>query len=360
MVQGVVRGLVAEIASGEWMMQYRYMGRTGLKVSALCLGTMTFGREADEATSHAILDRFVAAGGNFIDTADVYGRGVSEEVIGRWLHGKPREDYVIATKVRFPMGDGPNDLGLGRKHIRAAVTASLKRLGTDYLDLYQTHCWDPVTPLEETLSALNELVREGLVRYLGASNHTGRQLQKAIDTSRHHGWEPYTCLQPQYSLLCRSTEWELLPLCADEGLGVIPWSPLRGGWLSGKYRRGMAAPPEGTRVGDQADGTSWRANNNEHTFGVIEALLAVAEEVGRSPSQVGLQWVLQRPGVTAPIVGARTIAQLTDNLGATEFTLTAEQATRLDAASALDLPYPHDFIAAVSARDFGPDVAARR
>lgn len=341
-------------------MRYRYMGRTGLKVSELCLGTMTFGREADEATSHGILDRFAAAGGNFIDTANVYGRGASETVVGNWLKRQPRENYVIATKVRFPMGDGPNELGLGRKHIRAAVVASLTRLNTDYLDLYQTHCWDPITPLEETLSTLNDLVREGLVRYIGASNHTGAQLQRAIETSRRHGWEPYTCLQPQYSLLCRSTEWELLPLCLEEGLGVIPWSPLRGGWLTGKYHRGMAEPPIGTRVGDQEDGTSWQANNNDHTFGVLDALQAVAAEAGRSASQVALRWVLQRPGITAPIIGARTAAQLDDNLRTTEFALADEQVQRLDAASALPLPYPYDFIANVTTRDFGANATGRR
>lgn len=340
-------------------MEYRYLGKTGLNVSALCLGTMTFAREADEQTSHAILDRFVEAGGNFIDTANVYGRGASEEVVGRWLRGKRREDLVIATKVRFRMGDGPNEIGLGRKQIRAAVQASLSRLQTDYLDLYQTHCWDPVTPLEETLSTLNDLVREGLVRYIGASNHTGWQLQRAIDTSRRNGWEPYTCLQPQYSLLCRQTEWELLPLCKEEGLGVIPWSPLRGGWLTGKYHRGMAEPPIGTRVGDQEDGTSWKANSNEHTYTVLDALQAVAKETGRSASQIGLRWVLEGTAITAPIIGARTLDQLNDNLGAVEFALTDEQRQRLDEASALVLPYPYDFIANAAKRDFGRVITAR-
>ena len=340
-------------------MEYRYLGKTGLNVSALCLGTMTFAREADEKTSHAILDRFVEAGGNFIDTANVYGRGASEEVVGRWLRGKRRDDYVIATKVRFRMGAGPNEIGLGRKQIRAAVQASLTRLQTDYIDLYQTHCWDPVTPLAETLSTLNDLVREGLVRYLGASNHTGWQLQRAIDTSRRHGWEPYSCLQPQYSLLCRQTEWELLPLCKDEGLGVIPWSPLRGGWLTGKYHRGMQEPPIGTRVGDQEDGTSWNANNNDHTYAVLDALEAVAQETGRSASQVGLRWVLEGPAITAPIIGARTPDQLNDNLGAVDFALTDAQRQRLDEASALALPYPYDFIANAAKRDFGRVITAR-
>ena len=329
-------------------MQYQYLGKTGLRVSELCLGTMTFGREADEATSHAILDRFVAAGGTFIDTANVYGRGRSEEVVGSWLGDKERDALIIATKVRFPMGDGPNEVGLSRKHIRTSVEASLRRLGIDYIDLYQVHTWDAITPLEETLSTLNDLVREGKVRYIGASNHTGYQLQRAIDLSRRMGWEAYTCLQPQYSLLCRSTEWDLVPLCRDEGLGIIPWSPLRGGWLSGKYHRGMAEPPHGTRVGESQNPTGtegWERNANEHTWTVLDALLAVGKEAGRSPAQIALRWLLQRPGITAPIIGARTIAQLDDNIGATDFILGEKQMARLDEASALPLPYPHDFLA---------------
>src|SRR5208337_696906 len=195
-----------------------------------------------------MLDRFVEAGGNFIDTANVYNDGVSEEIIGRWLKDKHRDDFVIATKVRFPMGEGPNDVGLTRKHILAAVEESLRRLGTTYIDLYQVHVWDEFTPLEETLSTLNMLVQSSKVRYIGASNFTGWQLQNAIDMSKQKGWEPFCCLQPQYNLLCRSTEWEVLPVCEHEGLGVIPWSPLLGGWLSGKFHRGMTAPPEDTRV----------------------------------------------------------------------------------------------------------------
>jgi aryl-alcohol dehydrogenase-like predicted oxidoreductase len=250
-------------------MNYRYLGKTGLKVSELCLGAMTFGREADEELSHRMLDMFVDAGGNFIDTADVYTQGVSEQITGRWLAKQNREDFVVATKVRFPMGDGPNDAGLSRKHIMAGVEASLKRLGTDYIDLYQVHCWDQGTPLEETLSTLNDLVRRGMVRYIGASNHTGWQLQKALELSRQMGLEAYISLQPQYNLLCRSTEWELMPLCEAEGLGVIPWSPLRGGWLSGKFKRGMEAPPEDSRVNEaeaKGWGESWSNYNNEHTL----------------------------------------------------------------------------------------------
>lgn len=328
-------------------MNYRFMGKTGLKVTELCLGAMTFGREADEELSFRILDRFVEAGGNFIDTADVYSRGVSEEIVGRWLKGKSRDSLVIATKVRFPMGEGPNEVGLSRKHILAGVEASLRRLGTDYIDLYQVHCWDRVTPLEETLSTLNSLVQSGKVRYIGASNFNGWQLQKAIDLSLTSGWEPFTCLQPQYNLLCRSTEWELLPLCQNEGLGVIPWSPLRGGWLSGKFRRGMTAPVAGSRI-EKAEqegwSESWSRYNNEHTWGVIDVLLAVAEQAGKSPAQVAINWLLQQPAVTAPIIGARNMEQLEDNLGASGWSLTPEQIARLDEASQVDLPYPYDFI----------------
>ena len=328
-------------------MEYRFLGRTGLRVSELCLGTMTFGRESSEELSRQILDRFVEAGGNFLDTADVYSRGLSEEIIGRWLKGKRRDDFVIATKVRFPMGEGPNEVGLSRKHIMAAVEASLRRLGTDYIDLYQVHCWDDVTPLEETLSTLNDLVRSGKVRYIGASNYSGWQLQKAIDVSRQRGWEPFCCLQPLYNLLDRSAEWELLPVCANEGLGVIPWSPLRGGWLSGKYRRGMAAPLEGTRIWEAERhgwSESWSRYNNERTWSVLDTLFAVADEVKKTPAQVALRWLLQRPGVTAPIIGARTIEQLEDNLGAVGWELSQEQMERLNQVSAVQLPYPYDFL----------------
>ncbi len=331
-------------------MDYRYLGRTGMKVSQLCLGTMTMGREADEATSHQLLDAFVAAGGNFIDTADVYTRGVSEAIVGRWLKTKNRDDLVMATKVRFPMGEGVNDLGLSRKHILAAVEASLRRLQTDYIDLYQVHCWDPGTPLEETLSTLNTLVESGKVRYIGASNFTGWQLQKAIDVSKQLGVEVFSSLQPLYNLLDRSTEWELIPVCQNEGLGVIPWSPLRGGWLSGKYRRGMVKPPRGSRVEDaEKHGWSeaWSAYNNDRTWHVIDELLAVAEETGKTVAQVALNWLVHRPGVTAPIIGVRTMAHLQDNLGAVGWQLSEKQQTRLTAASELSSLYPHDFIAQV-------------
>ena len=328
-------------------MDYRYLGRTGLKVSELCLGAMTFGRETEEDDSYALMDRFAEAGGNFIDTANVYSRGGSETIVGRWLKEKRREDYVIATKVRWPMGDAPNDQGLSRKHILAAVDASLSRLQTDYIDLYQIHGWDPGAAMEETLGTLHKLVGSGKVRYIGASNVTGWQLQKFMDLSKQMGWEGFVSLQPLYNLLDRSIEWELLPVCENEGVGVIPWSPLRGGWLSGKYHRGMDGPPSGSRVEkaeEEGWSEAWNAYNNEHTWSVIDELFAVAEEADKTPAQVALNWVLNRPGITAPIIGVRKMSHLEDNLGAAEFTLTDDQMARLNEVSAKRLPYPYEMM----------------
>jgi aryl-alcohol dehydrogenase-like predicted oxidoreductase len=325
-------------------MEFRYLGRTGLKVSELCLGTMHFGGRTDEATAHRMLDRFVEAGGTFIDTADVYGAGASEEIVGRWLARQPRDNLVIATKAYGDMGPGPNDGGAGRKHLLSAVDASLRRLRTDHLDLYQIHVFDDATPIEETLSTLDGLVRAGKVRFLGASNYAGWQLQKSVDLARQHGWEPFACLQPLYNLLDREAEWDLVPVCRNEGVGIIPWSPLRGGWLSGRYRRGMAAPPAGSRVDVQAaDGgwpEAWETYANDRTWDVIDALVEVAEKTGRTPSQVALRWVMQRPAVTAPIIGARTLEQLEGNLAAAGSPLADEHVRRLTAVSDRPLPYP--------------------
>ncbi|MFI1396996.1 aldo/keto reductase [Streptomyces sp. NPDC020681] len=327
------------------------LGRTGLRVSELCLGTMSF---ADDATGHRILDGFTEAGGTFIDTADMYGRGSSEEILGRWLKGRRRDDLVIATKVWGRMGDAPNDGGLSRKHIVAAVEASLRRLGTDYIDLYQTHIWDSTTPVEETLATLDSLVKAGKVRYVGTSNVTPSQLQRCLDLARHRGWEPYVCLQPLYNLLKRELEWELAPQCAQEGVAVIPWSPLAGGWLTGKYTRGMDSVPAGSREAyfqEQSGKEGWREKDTEETWRVLDALHEVAEETGRTPSQVALRWVAERPAVTAPIIGARTPEQLADNLGALGWRLTADQTERLDAASARPLPYPYEMLSRLSHHD---------
>lgn len=330
-------------------METGYLGRTGLRVSTLCLGTMSFGGSTDERTAHLILDRFVEAGGTFIDTADVYGAGVSEEILGRWLRHRSRDDLVIGTKVYGDMGPGPNDGGTGRKHLLSGIDASLRRLGTDYVDLYQVHVFDDATPVEETLGTLDGLVRAGKVRFLGASNHAAWQLQKSVDVARHRGLEPFACLQPLYNLLDREAEWDLVPVCREEGLGVIPWSPLRGGWLSGRYHRGMTSPPAGSRADVDASGggwpEAWQTYATDRTWQVLDTLLAVAGETGRSPAQVALRWLMQQPGVTAPIIGARTLAQLADSLGAADGRLADEHVHRLTEASDRPLPYPFGLLA---------------
>jgi aryl-alcohol dehydrogenase-like predicted oxidoreductase len=332
-------------------MEYRFLGHTGLKVSELCMGTQTFGWGADEAEAHTMADCFIEAGGNFLDTSNIYNEGQSETILGRWLKktGK-RSQLVIATKVFFPTGKGPNDTGLSRKHLFDQIDASLRRLQTDYVDLYQTHCWDASTPLEETLRALDDLVRAGKVRYIGASNFTPSQLMRAVMLSAMHGWARIDCLQPEYSLLVRSTEWELLPLCRAEGIGVICWSPLAGGWLTGKYRRDQPPPPN-SRVGraDRWDDLP-EQRETERTWQIIDALREIADARGKTPSQVALNWLLRQPGVTAPIFGARTLAQLEQNLGSVGWALSPDEVARLSAASDIPLPSPYSFIARYTRR----------
>jgi aryl-alcohol dehydrogenase-like predicted oxidoreductase len=335
-------------------MEYRFLGHTGLKVSELCMGTQTFGWGADEAEAHTMADCFIEAGGNFLDTSNIYNEGQSETILGRWLKktGK-RSQLVIATKVFFPTGKGPNDTGLSRKHLFDQIDASLRRLQTDYLDLYQTHCWDASTPLEETLRALDDLVRAGKVRYIGASNFAPSQLMRAIMLSAMHGWARFDCLQPEYSLLVRSTEWELLPLCRAEGIGVICWSPLAGGWLTGKYRRDQPPPPD-SRVGraDRWDDLP-EQRETERTWQIIDALCEIAEARGKTPSQAALNWLLRQLGVTAPIFGARTLVQLEQNLGSVGWALTSDEVARLSAASDIPLPSPYSFIARYTRRREG-------
>ncbi|MFE9744719.1 aldo/keto reductase [Saccharothrix saharensis] len=320
-------------------MQRRFLGSTGLEISELALGTMTFGDQTDEPTAHRILDEFTAAGGTFIDTADTYSFGGSERILGRWLRSHNRDDLVIATKAYGEMAAGAPVNGAGRKHLVRAVEASLARLGTDYVDLYQIHVFDDATPIEETLSTLDRLVTAGKVRFVGASNYTGWQLQKSVDLARRHGWEPFVSLQPLYNLLERDAELELLPICRNEGLGLIPWSPLGGGLLTGKYTREMTEAPAGTRLADRRQ--SVRDGTTGFTWQVVAAVSAVAAEVGRTPSQVALRWLLQQPGVTAPIIGVRTPEQLRDNLGATGWSLDAARLERLTEVSSRPLPYPY-------------------
>jgi aryl-alcohol dehydrogenase-like predicted oxidoreductase len=325
-------------------MELRQLGRTGVRVSEVCLGAMTFGRETPTAESAEILDRYLDAGGNFVDTANTYNRGASETILGQLL-GPRRENIVLATKCRMAMGSGPNDKGASRRVIREQVEASLRRLQTDWIDLFQIHCWDDETPLEETISTLDDLVREGKVRYVGASNYTGWQLATALGVARLHNWEPYVSLQPQYSLVSRDIERELLPLAQYAGLAVLPWSPLGGGLLSGKYRPGEA-PAADTRAADSTPSAILMRMRltEERNFAVAQAVADIADELGKTMAQVALNWVLHAPGVTAPILGARTVAQIEDNLGAVGWALPADARARLDDASAIDRGYPYDFI----------------
>jgi aryl-alcohol dehydrogenase (NADP+) len=319
-------------------MDLRTLGNSGTIVSAFALGTMTFGAEADEPTSHAILERYLDAGGTLVDTADVYSSGVSESIIGRWLarnHGR-RDQIVIATKGRFPMGDGPNDLGLSRTHLRTALDDSLRRLGVDHIDLYQLHAWDALTPLDETLRFLDDAVTAGKIGYYGFSNYLGWQLTKAVAVADGYGFVPPVTLQPQYSLLVRGIEHEIVPAAIDAGVGLLPWSPLAGGWLSGKYRRDQA-PTGATRLGENPKRgmEAFEARNADpRTWEVIDAVQSVAEETGTSMSQVALAWLIDRPAVTSVILGARTLEQLDDNLAAADLVLSEEQRSRLDEVSA--------------------------
>ena len=328
-------------------MDHRYLGSSGLLVSELCLGAMTFGRELNEQDSHKMLDAFWDAGGFFIDTADVYTAGKSEEIVGSWLKNKPRDEAVIATKVRFMISNRYNDVGLSRKHIYASVENSLKRLGTDYIDLYQLHCWDAGTPLEETLSTLDSLVQQGKVRYVGVSNYNAHQIQKAIDLSRAHRWISFVSLQPLYNLLDRAIEFEITTVCKNEGLGILPWSPLRGGWLSGKFTRGMQSPPSDTRIA-RASAEDWSEKwdnyDNERTWRILDALMEAAKELDKSPAQVAINWLKDRPGVTAPIIGARKYDQLKDNLGSVGWKLPDHIEQQLTKVSEMPLHYPYDFI----------------
>jgi aryl-alcohol dehydrogenase-like predicted oxidoreductase len=323
-------------------MEYRRIGATGLKVSELALGCMTFGRETAEDEARRILDRFIEAGGNFLDTANVYAAGASEEILGRIMKGR-RESLVLATKVRFNanvfMGKqvGPNDVGLSRIHIMAEVERSLRRLQTDYLDLYQVHSWDFETPIEETLAALNDLVRQGKVRYIGASNFTAWQLMKSLWVSDKRGYARFDCLQPQYSLISREIEREILPLCKNEGVGVIPWSPLGGGFLTGKYRSGHK-PPDDSRL---AKMDLWGRLGEERNYRVLEAVEHIAAERGRSVAQVALAWVMQQQGISSVIYGARTTQQNDENLGVIGFKLDPAEIETLDRASALAQEYPN-------------------
>ncbi|MCB5282846.1 MULTISPECIES: aldo/keto reductase [unclassified Arthrobacter] len=318
-------------------MKYRTLGGSGAVVSTYALGTMTFGAEATEEQSRTILDDYFAAGGNFIDTADVYSSGVSEEIVGRWLADRTevRDRAVVATKGRFPMGAAPNDVGTSRRHLTQALDASLRRLGVEQIDLYQLHAWDPITPLEETLRFLHDAVSSGKIAYYGFSNFLGWQLTKAVHLAKALGFSAPVTLQPQYSLLVREIESEIVPASLDAGIGLLPWSPLGGGWLSGKYKKDE--PPAGaTRLGENPERgmEAWKARNADpRTWEIVEAVHEIAGRHEASAAQVALAWLADQPAVTSVILGARSTKQLADNLAAADLRLTEGELMRLSEVS---------------------------
>jgi len=340
-------------------MEYRTLGSSGIKVSTLCLGAMTFGEPdeksmmhgiaADEKTAFEMIDRALGAGVNFIDTADVYGNdGLSERVMGRWFEkSQRRNDVVLATKFRFKMWDGPNGSGASRAHIVRAVEDSLRRMKTDRIDLYQIHMQDIDTPEEETLRALDDLVRAGKVLYLGCSNYAAYRLTDSLWLSKSLGLERFVALQAQYSLVVRELEREHVPLCQKFGLGILPWSPLASGFLSGKYKKD-APPPAGSRLDKMKD---WLAGfDKPRNWKILAALDATAKELGTSTTAVALRWLVQKPAVTSVIMGVRNVAQLDDNLKAGELALSADVMKRLDEASSFELGYPYDFMKRIQGR----------
>jgi aryl-alcohol dehydrogenase-like predicted oxidoreductase len=326
-------------------MEYRQLGKSGLRISALTLGTMTFGGRSqfanvgatDLATAKRQIDSCMDAGINLIDTADIYSTGLAETILGEALEGR-RDKVLIASKARYPMGAGPNDAGLSRQHLIEACEASLRRLRTDHIDLYQVHEWDGMTPLEETLGALDQLLQSGKVRYVGCSNFAGWQVMKALGIADRTGLPRFVSQQVYISLQERSVEYEIVPSALDQGLGLLAWSPLAGGLLSGKYRRGQD-PPEGSRHASE-----WNEPpiyDEDKLYDTIDVLVSVAEDRDVSPAQVALAWLMARPGLTTVIVGARTEEQLADNLKAADLKLTEEEHARLEEVSRPTLIYPY-------------------
>jgi aryl-alcohol dehydrogenase-like predicted oxidoreductase len=327
-------------------MEFRTLGRSGLKVPVLSMGTATFGAgsevframgQSSVAEATRLVDICLEAGVNMFDTADIYHEGLSEEVLGQAIAGR-RDKVLISTKATFKMGPGPNEVGSSRHHLIQACEASLRRLKTDYIDLYQMHGFDGLTPVEETLSALNDLVRSGKVRYIGCSNFSGWHLQKSLDVSDRYGWSRYVAHQAYYSLIGRDYEWELMPLGVAEGVGCVVWSPLGWGRLTGKIRRNQPLHKE-SRLHKTAE--YGPPVPNEHVYNVVDAIDGIIEETGKTVSQIALNWLLQRPTVSNIIMGARNEEQLRQNLGAVGWNLTPAQVARLDAASTVTLTYPY-------------------
>ncbi|SEL49136.1 aldo/keto reductase [Haloferax larsenii] len=314
------------------------LGRTGTKVSEIAFGTWRFGRrndadevEVDADQAHELLDAYAAAGGNFIDTADMYGEGASETYIGEWLSTRDREDFVIASKIFWPTRDDPNGRGLSRKHLRRQIDRILDRLGTDYIDLLYIHRWDDDTPVEEFMRTLDQFVRDGKVNYLGTSTlePNAWKVVKANELADKRGYEPFRIAQPRYNVVNREVEGNYLDMCDDYDIGVVPWSPLAGGFLTGKYTRGESPPPNSRAATDQRFADSYLTSAN---FDVLDAVEAVAEEVDATPAQVSLAWLVNHPQVTAPIIGARTVSQLREDLAAATIDLSSEQFHRLSTA----------------------------
>jgi len=342
-------------------MEFRQLGRSGLKVPVLSFGTGTFGGQgdffktwgaSDVAQATRMVDRCLDAGLNFFDTADIYSRGASEDILGAAIKGR-RDQVLIASKGTFPMGNGPNELGSSRHHLRKALEASLRRLGTGYLDVYFMHAFDALTPVEETLRTLDDFVREGKVRYIGCSNFSGWQVMKSLAASERLGLDRYVAYQGYHSLIGRDYEWELMPLSLDQGLGTMVWSPLGWGRLTGKIRRGQAPASGRLAEGGAVGGPEVE---DEYLFRVVDALDQVAAETGKTVPQVALNWLLQRPGVANVVVGARDEAQLEQNLGAVGWNLTTAQVAMLDAASQRAPVYPYWHQRGFDARNPKPTV----
>ncbi|WFS04257.1 aldo/keto reductase [Rhizobium tumorigenes] len=327
-------------------MEYRQLGRSGLKVSTITMGTMTFGGVGWAKTvgdlgvneARRLVDICVDAGVNLIDTADAYSQGVCEEILGEIIGGPRKNDVLVATKVRFPMGDGPNSSGLSRQHLIAGCEASLRRMKTDVIDLYQVHEWDGMTPVEETMEALDTLVRQGKVRYVGCSNFSGWHIMKALGVAERDRYQRFVSQQIHYSLESRDAENELVPISIDQGLGILIWSPISGGLLSGKHRRNQAAP-EGTR--QFAGWTEPPIRDEDRLWNIVDALVEIGDGRGVSAAQVALAWLIGRKGVTSVIIGGRTEAQFRDNLAAAELKLTDDERARLDKVSQPWLQYPY-------------------
>ena len=318
-----------------------------IDVSVLGLGTMTFGAESGEDDASEILDMYYEAGGRFVDTADVYSDGASESIIGNWLASRSHQDVVVATKSRFPLPSAPDSFGAGRAHVTASIEGSLQRLGVDVIDLYQVHAWDPNVPVEETFGVLDELVAQGKARAIGVSNYLGWHLERAVRVTTENGWVPVSTLQPQYNLLDRQIELDVMPVALDHGMGLLPWSPLGGGWLTGKYSREQRPAGE-TRLGEDPNRgvEAYDRRNSDRTWRILDAVEEIAREHGVAMLQVALNWLRRRPGVVSTLLGARNASQLEQNLAALEWQLDDHEMDTLNGVSAPGLPdYPHRFLA---------------